>query len=1038
MHCPHVVLHDVDLVQRRDHHQLQLQRPEQLHGVGGVVRVHLAEGLVDDHEAEGPDAGALVAHAELEGDGRGQDGVGQLGLLAAGEALRVLVVLLLLAVGQVAFDRGELQPVAHVQDPAPPVVVRLERLDEPLDPAEGVLHLRLVLAGDLAGVGDRGPQGGAEVPDGHVRRRPGLQLDEGGRVAAVADLGQAGVDLRHPGLDLGQRVVQALVERDQVLQHAVVQVLFEPAAEAGQVLLADAVVQPGELLQPGGLRPQVDHLRRPARVATGDLRRRLAVALHGLFQLPLGVGLPASGGLLLLLQPLQGAHPLLLDLPRPGQGEGPGHPLEQPRHVAVEVHVRVGLQHLLPDGQLAAVGVEPLLQRLELAVQTIPVRFSAPTLLFHLALLILQRTQPLRAPHQLAALLLQPAELLGAGPPVQPLVLGLLEDAPGRLLPRPLRIAFSAEARELRPVGGQPAVHLARLPAQGPQLLEVVPAQHPALAAGRPGPVVLLVAGLVLDQPRAGQAPGEAGEDLQVVGADVVEVGLEVLLQPLPQRGVGLDLQLGGHASGIEDAHPQAAEVRRHPEVHQPAAQVGVPHESVDPAVVLLRHQHAQGEVVQQPLDGRLPLGLLRPHPQELAGEGQLGLGQLQRLGHPGAQLQVQPGDVGAPALQGLDLAAQLGQLLPGEIAAPAHGKDRLLELPDSRARLLPRRGGLLPVPAEILLRAGLAQADGCGEADVALQGIPALGPQLLLPLCGQVELLQPYGRAVGVAGLQDGVAFGLQPLELPLHGLQRGAGLLEPPLTPLHRLQQAAAGLPGEHAGQRLVQPAQPLQGGGEITEAPAVLQHRLQQLELVAGLLDLQVAGQQVLEVLLQLVELRLEVPLLEHLGTDELVEVAQDLDPHRLGEQGERLLGAEAEQAREVLGVQVERVEKLAAVAVLQALLPLARLVHRQQVRDGRLAVEHEVAALQVVPGEPAHLSQGDGAEPVGADAGGPRSAGPIPAGTPQPGVDEHAQQDRVGAPVAQLLGAGVEALLLADGAERAVEVGALRALPLEVPA
>lgn len=90
-----IVFNNVDLLERGDDEQLQIELAEQLQGIaGGFVRA-LAKGLVDHYKAEGAGVGAAPLQAELVGQGRGEDGVGKFLLLATRLAGGIGVELLL-------------------------------------------------------------------------------------------------------------------------------------------------------------------------------------------------------------------------------------------------------------------------------------------------------------------------------------------------------------------------------------------------------------------------------------------------------------------------------------------------------------------------------------------------------------------------------------------------------------------------------------------------------------------------------------------------------------------------------------------------------------------------------------------------------------------------------------------------------------------------------------------------------------------------------------------------------------------------------
>src|SRR5207245_6863452 len=102
--------------QRSDDQKLQVQLLEQPQAVLRRFVRAAAEGLVDHNETEAARAHSAPLKAELVGQARRQDGVGELLLLPAGLAARVRIVLVLAAVLAPALAGGEDKPVAHVGD----------------------------------------------------------------------------------------------------------------------------------------------------------------------------------------------------------------------------------------------------------------------------------------------------------------------------------------------------------------------------------------------------------------------------------------------------------------------------------------------------------------------------------------------------------------------------------------------------------------------------------------------------------------------------------------------------------------------------------------------------------------------------------------------------------------------------------------------------------------------------------------------------------------------------------------------------------
>src|SRR5690606_5959156 len=118
--------------------------------------------------AEGARTHGAPLQAELVGQARRQDGVGELLLLAAGLAAGVGVVLVFAVVLAPAFAGGEQEPVAHVGDLGGPAAILLrqafaaaEAVDDGLDLEKPGLRV-LVVVGTGQGAFGAGPQFGLE------------------------------------------------------------------------------------------------------------------------------------------------------------------------------------------------------------------------------------------------------------------------------------------------------------------------------------------------------------------------------------------------------------------------------------------------------------------------------------------------------------------------------------------------------------------------------------------------------------------------------------------------------------------------------------------------------------------------------------------------------------------------------------------------------------------------------------------------------------------------------------------------------------
>src|SRR3569832_1938030 len=107
---------DVDLLLWRNDQQLQVELPKQPQAIQRRLIRAPAKRLVDHHKAERARAHRPPFQSELIGQTGGEDGVGQLFLLAARLAAGIRVVLVLGVVFAPALAGGEQEPVAHVDD----------------------------------------------------------------------------------------------------------------------------------------------------------------------------------------------------------------------------------------------------------------------------------------------------------------------------------------------------------------------------------------------------------------------------------------------------------------------------------------------------------------------------------------------------------------------------------------------------------------------------------------------------------------------------------------------------------------------------------------------------------------------------------------------------------------------------------------------------------------------------------------------------------------------------------------------------------
>ncbi len=105
---------DVDLLQRCDDQQLQIELLEQAKPVLRRLVRAAPKRLVDDDEAKRPRTHGAPLQPELVGQACGQHGVGELLLLPTGLATRVGIVFVLDTVGTPTLTGRKQESVAHV------------------------------------------------------------------------------------------------------------------------------------------------------------------------------------------------------------------------------------------------------------------------------------------------------------------------------------------------------------------------------------------------------------------------------------------------------------------------------------------------------------------------------------------------------------------------------------------------------------------------------------------------------------------------------------------------------------------------------------------------------------------------------------------------------------------------------------------------------------------------------------------------------------------------------------------------------------
>ena len=172
---------------RGDDQQLQIQLLEQLQPVLRRLVRAAPEGLVDDHEAEGARAHRAPFQAELVGQAGGQDGVGQLFLLAARLAAGIGVVLVFAPSSRqrsLAAKMNQLRTsvtfAVQRRSMLRQALTAAEAVDDPLDLQELGLGILLIVGAGQRAFG-AGPQFALKIADLGVRGGLRLQHDVAAR-----------------------------------------------------------------------------------------------------------------------------------------------------------------------------------------------------------------------------------------------------------------------------------------------------------------------------------------------------------------------------------------------------------------------------------------------------------------------------------------------------------------------------------------------------------------------------------------------------------------------------------------------------------------------------------------------------------------------------------------------------------------------------------------------------------------------------------------------------------------------------------------
>ena len=143
------------------------------------------------------------------------------------------------------------------------------------------------------------------------------------------------------------------------------------------------------------------------------------------------------------------------------------------------------------------------------------------------------------------------------------------------------------------------------------------------LAVEQVAAVVFFVAGFAaFDLAVAGNGFGSPGKLLERMAAHVIKVLRQFVFQPVVKRRVVFDFDFVKQGVVRQPGRWTGFDLRRNPEIHQPAPQVGAVYQFTDGRVVSLRHQYAQAEIMQQAFNGAFPFFFVLFHLQQLPREG--------------------------------------------------------------------------------------------------------------------------------------------------------------------------------------------------------------------------------------------------------------------------------------------------------------------------------------------------------------------------------------------------------------------------------
>ena len=142
-----------------------------------------------------------------------------------------------------------------------------------------------------------------------------------------------------------------------------------------------------------------------------------------------------------------------------------------------------------------------------------------------------------------------------------------------------------------------------------------------------------------------------------------VETMRQLALQPIVKRGLRFDEQFAHQRIALQTGQIVTRRAA-HPEIDQPAFEVGF----IDPfchlGIALVRHQKRQAEIAQQSFCRAFPVMLVLTHLQELARKWHLFFGQIERPAQGRAHGDLVTGNIAAPRFQTAEFGAQTFMLL--------------------------------------------------------------------------------------------------------------------------------------------------------------------------------------------------------------------------------------------------------------------------------------------------------------------------------------------------------------------------------------